>query len=1011
MRKLKIKQISLAVCLAFMPFTGYAAGLGTLNINSGLGEPLKADIELLSVTPEELSSLVAVIASEDAFAAQGIARLSIHNNIKVEIAKNPDGSPILKLRSSKPISDPYLDMLIQVDWATGRLQREYTVLLDPPGYNRAVDGTSATPVTPPSASMRDIVSSSGQASSSNLDTVRPSIKKSRKQPRIVGEMPASQKKSAEKADTQDVTTKRGDTLSSVARDMQVEGVSLDQMLVGLYESNKDAFLNGNMNRLKVGQIIKVPTKESLTAIDAQQARQSIKVHSTNWNAYRNTLAGSVEKAPALVESEQKQAGSGKIATAEDKATPAKVGPQDVVKLSAGEKDASKTAKDSSKAFDAKIVALQEETSAREKSLKEAKERTAALEKQIQDMQKLLALKSQSMSQLQKNSETVAKASDVKTETVELAKTQEVPKVVTSPAVEIKPLEKAPAVIPEIKKVEPASHAKTPPEPQPEPSFLEGLMNSVDLVVLGGAAGVALLGAGWMFLRNKRKKDLDSFERGILTSGGLRANTVFGNTTGNASTSDTSFLTDFSQNADGSMIDTNDVDPIAEAEVYMAYGRDAQAEEILKDAISKEPKRYELHLKLLEMYAGRKDTAAFETIAGELYTTLGANNPTWAKVAEMGAVIEPENPLYAVSNIVATDALTTQKSDVAGFSTPAVSADSDLDFSFNTEPEVVVEDANSAVMQSFSEAKDDGQDISFDLGMLNTGLDSASLDSTDSGKSIVDSTPEDLISFESTDVNQPVEEGLSSHNAFSPNTDADNSLDFDLGDLTAEVPVETVAPVQPAVLDVTNDSPTFDAAMISNDNFSAKPLDISAESESTATELPDFDLDFVLPAEDVKNELEHQPEVASNALDDISFDLDFALDEPVESTPVASTSVKQADNDGMEISFDLPETPETKESITSNSTVSQENNYEANTFDLSSISLDLGETESELFTEAPSPVASAEPEPQDVNVKLDLVAAYIDMDDKEGARELLEEVMKEGGTTQKARAQQLLDSLA
>src|SRR5450830_757183 len=761
-----------------MPFTGYAAGLGKLNINSGLGEPLKADIELLSVTPEELSSLVAVIASEDAYAAQGIARLSIHNNIKVEIAKNPDGSPILKLRSSKPISDPYLDMLIQVDWATGRLQREYTVLLDPPGYNQAVDGTAATPVTPPSASMRDIASSRGQASSSNLDTTRPSIKKSRKQPRTVGEMPASQKKSAEKSDTQDVTTKRGDTLSSVARDMQVEGVSLDQMLVGLYESNKDAFLNGNMNRLKVGQIIKVPTKESLTAIDAQQARQSIKVHSTNWNAYRNTLAGSVEKAPALVETEQKQSGSGKIATAEDKATPAKVGPQDVVKLSAGEKDASKTAKDASKAFDAKITALQEETSAREKSLKEAKERTAALEKQIQDMQKLLALKSQSMSQLQKNSETVAKASDVKTETVELAKTQEVPKVVTSPAVEIKPLEKAPAVIPEIKKVEPASHAKTPPEPQPEPSFLEGLMNSVDLAVLGAVSGVALLGAGWMFLRNKRRKDLDSFERGILTSGGLRANTVFGNTTGNASTSDTSFLTDFSQNADGSMIDTNDVDPIAEAEVYMAYGRDAQAEEILKDAISKEPKRYELHLKLLEMYAGRKDTAAFETIAGELYTTLGANNPTWAKVAEMGAVIEPENPLYVVSNIASsdaltTDALTTQKLDLIDFSTPAVTADSDLDFSFNTEPEAMVEDANSAVMQSFSEAKDDGQEISFDLGTLNAGADSASLDSTDSGKSIVDSTPEDVISFERADANQPVEESLASHNAFSPNTDADN----------------------------------------------------------------------------------------------------------------------------------------------------------------------------------------------------------------------------------------------
>jgi Tfp pilus assembly protein FimV len=104
-----------------------------------------------------------------------------------------------------------------------------------------------------------------------------------------------------------------------------------------------------------------------------------------------------------------------------------------------------------------------------------------------------------------------------------------------------------------------------------------------------------------------------------------------------------------------MIDTNDVDPIAEAEVYMAYGRDAQAEEILKDAIAKEPKRYELHLKLLEIFAARKDTGAFETLAGELYAALGATDPTWTKVAEMGRRLEPSNPLYGDAGTHVTEA--------------------------------------------------------------------------------------------------------------------------------------------------------------------------------------------------------------------------------------------------------------------------------------------------------------------------------------------------------------------
>jgi len=171
---------------------------------------------------------------------------------------------------------------------------------------------------------------------------------------------------------------------------------------------------------------------------------------------------------------------------------------------------------------------------------------------------------------------------------------------------------------------------------------------LDLPKLGmGAGALALLGGSWWFLRNRRRTSLTSFEEGIMTTGGLKANTVFGNTAGGTvDTGDTSFLTDFSSNTAGSMIDSHDVDPIAEAEVYMAYGRDAQAEEILKDAIAKEPERYELHLKLLEIYQNNKDAGAFEAVAGEMYTKLGANDATWQKVAAMGLAFDESNPLYS-----------------------------------------------------------------------------------------------------------------------------------------------------------------------------------------------------------------------------------------------------------------------------------------------------------------------------------------------------------------------------
>jgi len=132
----------------------------------------------------------------------------------------------------------------------------------------------------------------------------------------------------------------------------------------------------------------------------------------------------------------------------------------------------------------------------------------------------------------------------------------------------------------------------------------------------------------------------------MSGGDVRPNTVIGAASGGSvNTGDTSFLTDFSQAGLGT-IDTHDVDPIAEAEVYMAYGRDAQAEEILKEAIGKNPDRHEIRVKLLEIYAARRNIATFEAVAGELYAALGSKpSPLWDKACEMGRSIDPSNPLY------------------------------------------------------------------------------------------------------------------------------------------------------------------------------------------------------------------------------------------------------------------------------------------------------------------------------------------------------------------------------
>lgn len=1087
MHKSKINKISLAVCLAFMPIYGFAAGLGKLSVDSGLGEPLKAQIDLISVTPDELSSLSASIASEEAYAMQGIPRLGIHSSIKVEIAKNKDGSPVLKLRSQQPIDDPYLDMLIQVDWSSGRLLREYTILLDPPGYKQAINDSPLSksvfnPAYVPSES--NTAPTAAATATADAYEVKPRLVDKEKRKKKTADATVNTEANVQKetavtvSEVDELLTKRGDTLHSIAKEAQIDGVSLDQMLVGLFNANKNAFVDGNMNRLKVGQIVKIPSKEDLTAISQQQAAKEIKVHSANWNAYRNSLAGNVLAAEVAEDTDSKQSASGKIVSAQDQAAPIKSGPQDVVKLSAGGKVAAQNSGKASAEADAKILALQEEATAREKALKEAQERTASLESQVADMQKLLALKSQTLADVQKNAETANKTTD--TQKPAIAETPPpAGEPVKAEPVKTEPVAQAavPAVSPEptsAEKQKPVEAPKSPvvqapvqPLPEEEPSFLASLLESVNIFMLAGAGVLTLLGAGWVYMRNKRRKDLDSFERGILTSGGLRANTVFGNTTGNATSSaDTSFLTDFAQSADGGMIDTNDVDPIAEAEVYMAYGRDAQAEEILKDAISKEPSRYELHLKLLEMYAARKDASAFETIAGELYTILGADDPVWAQVAALGATVEPDNPLYDTSGIV--PAVSATSADTRKAAVASADIANDLDFSFD-KPNSSTADAPVSEMQSALSAETTiDQSISFEGKPQAGQLEQNAIDSSIQNESAA--VP--ILDFSTADSSVAVPEAKPA---------ADNSMDFDFPNIgsfalnadeaanaaektdtsavntagvesmpTFEMPAST----GPEEIQFAAPTPAEESGALAgfDFNFTAEPteqpekIDASAQLNATAATSESSDFSFEGFANTAGAAEEEKTE--SSALDAMDFNFEgFGTDAKEETSTEASSAeanekntqtsaiegisldfeaaapmTADAENKVEEISFDFPlvEEPDTQ---VLDDTATIETPAQASNFDFSGISLDLSDVESQAVepetSQAAAVVADAAPaaasavqnENPDVDIKLDLVKVYIDMEDIEGARDLLDEVLKEGGPQQRIKAESLLASLA
>lgn len=1041
MHNSRIKRISLAVCFALMPMAASAAGLGKLTVLSGLGQPLNAEVDL-SANQEELSSITAQIASADIFVEQGIERASALSGVKVEVGKRPDGMPVLRLTSPQPINDPFLDMLIQVEWASGRLLREYTALLDPPGYGDQASATASTPVAATPAN-----------SFTNLPGAASAKTKSRK---------GMSTPVADATEAGDIVVQKGDTLHAIAAANQVEGVSLEQMLVGLYRANTDAFAGNNMNRLKVGQIIHVPSQEELQAVTRQEAVKEIRVQTADWNAYRNKLSGMVAESAPAQEAPPAQTASGKItAPAEDKSAMESAGPRDVVKLSKSEAGDVK----------GRLTALQEEATAREKAVKESGERVAMLEKQLQDMQKLLEIKNKSLADAQNAGKTPppppppvvapepkpaepAKVEPPKPEPVVEHKPEPVAPAATTPA----PEEAKPPVKKKPKKV-----VRPAPPPPPEPGMFDDLLGN-PLLLAGGGGLLALIGGVWFFLRNKRRKGLDSFEQGILTSGGLKPNTVFGNTAGGTvDTGNTSFLTDFGQGAAAGMIDTNEVDPIAEAEVYMAYGRDVQAEEILKDAISKEPKRYELHLKLLEIFASRKDNGAFETLAGELYASLGATDPVWAKVAEMGRKLEPDNPLYGDSGAHAAPAAQTAASAEVDFDATMIQQppagdegaggldiglggpDTTLDFSLD-EP---------AAPETAATASDDGNTLDFDIGSLELPGAEPAVASTASGES-------DLAAVIDLDLPMLGEETPAMETA--PAVAESAGLDFplDLPEAAAEDNVQLDATDlglgELAGLEQTDASQADEVAEFSLD---LPELDMAeSASETPALEMPGLEAASEVAVEEVSLDIDALPEVET-AQTGMALDLELPAMEAAE--PTAETAQPEeisldlpavGEAAGLDIDFGVEEVPaapvaevaeldetlvlemppaaetvaeSAAETQTAAETASElDFNFDVDLgepatapvvpdapaaavpdLDLSGISLDIGEA-----AEAPAEeiTLGATNESPDVDTKLDLVTAYIDMGDQEGARELLQEVMQEGGPTQRGKAQKLLDSL-
>lgn len=780
-----------AAALALLSLSGTGAlalSLGRLTVQSALGEPLRAEIEVPDINAEEAASLRTRVAPPEAFVAAGLEYNPAMASLQASLQRRPDGRAFIRLSSDRPINEPFVDLILETNWASGRIVRDFTMLFDPPVLRRAAV-TPTLPQTPPPALpvTRAPVVPSASVSSSGEPTRHAATPKPTERPAPVAK---PEPESANKR----VVVKPGDTASKIAGKATSAGVSLDQMLVALLRSNPDAFVHDNINRIRAGAVLNMPSAELASSIPAAEATQIVVAQSKDFNEFRRSLAAN---APTAAVGAANRQASGTIDTkVEDKKSVATT--PDKLTLSKGAVQG--------KASDEKI--------AQERADKDAAARAAEIAKNISDLTKLGAASTPVSAAAP--APTASEPARVDTPALPVAAVAPDTAASAPVAVASAPLEMASAP-----QSAASVAAKAPPVAAIVPTEPPGLMDELleNPLVPAAAGGLVALLAGLAFYRvRQRRKDAEQVDSSFLESR-LQQDSFFGASGGQrVDTNHEGSLGGSSMVYSPSQMDSaDDVDPVAEADVYLAYGRDLQAEEILKEAVRATPSRLAIHTKLLEIFAKRRDAKSFEATATQAYKIAGNDSPEWARICEMGLGFDPGNPLYQPGGMLggASAPASPEAGASSSFGSTAVQSahaelpvtssatdlDLDLDFSLDDEPVSAISDvtggsATPPVQEPVTASNDYAMEMDFDLSEPAplASVEPATAPAMpeidlDIGLSLAEDEASQPISFDATSP-APVQK------APAPVADAqDGLLEFDLGSLSldleppAEVPTE------------------------------------------------------------------------------------------------------------------------------------------------------------------------------------------------------------------------------
>lgn len=848
-RKLAFKLLSLVLVL---PSAVYALGLGDIRLHSALNQPFNADIGLLSASPDEVGTLKVSLASYDTFARLGVDRPAVLMFLKFTVEQR-DGNYYIKVYSKEPIKEPFLDFLVDVSWGSGQLLREYTVLLDPPKLGREGAPAVEAPTPAPAMTAATPAAAAPTTAPAPVAVTRPAP--SVTTPASPASAMTAPARSVSRRGLRYGPVKVSDTLWSIAERMRPNrSVTPQQVMVALLKANPDAFYDNNVNRLKKGYVLRLDNPAMAAAISQAEAVREITRQNRAWHDYLRQAARSAHERPSAATSAQ---------AARAVVTPEQPHLKLVAPEGKGAKGAGTAAtgaapgKETLEQLRQQLMLAQEQSEAQKRENADLRKRMDELQGQIASMQRLLSLKDTDLAALQQQmhggaaapataakpeASAAAPSAPAKPEQVAAAPmTQAKPEQPAAqpqpPAAAAKPEQAAAAkpgqpaapaagAKPEVPPTaggkpapapvtKPKPHVVMPhPKPAPQPSFFSNLLGDpVTLGAIGAVVLAVLLLVGLIVKR--RRAGGPGFSESILTAGGTSA--LSSKTVGGASSEESSLFSDLAVSGMNSVQGADaEVDPLTEADVYMAYGRYQQAEDLLNEALKHHPDRQDLKVKLLEVFYATKNSAAFEALANEVFSALEGSGPLWGKVLVMGHELCPGNPMF--SSAPEEGAATLGHGESASAGSDVLDIGIDLD-------------ALTADMESSSEEGGSGLDVDLGVDFSDIGEESAATPAA---------APEPAADLD-FDLGGFEEQMAASEPAAAPETAP--LADMDLGDLDFGMPETAAEPAAaaPAEAESAGGGMDFDLGDLSFGEEPATATETAEAAPAAGESMLDFDL--------------------------------------------------------------------------------------------------------------------------------------------------------------------------